>query len=205
MNCASCRAPGWRGVGEALLHELDCAYGRRPDPREPLRLPPEFHSQLELLTRADTTEQLLHGAQVLLARLVGWLSAQHAFVQRFELHMKHEPRWRREAESPTHTVLEVALAEPSRDAAHLLVLLRERLAALQLPAPTLELALHASDIAQRAAPNDELFPTPATNEREGVLRLIERLQARLGREQVLRLVPVADHRPKRRPCNSRWR
>ncbi len=185
-----------RRFGEALLHELDCAYGTRPDPREPLRLPPVFHSQLELFARADTTEQLLHGAQVLLARLVGWLSAQHAFVRRFELRMKHEPRWRREAESPTHTLLEVALAEPSRDAAHLLVLLRERLAALQLPAPTLELALHASDIAHRAAPNDELFPT-ATSEREGVLRLIERLQARLGREQVRRLVPVADHRPEK--------
>src|SRR5206468_6005225 len=71
-----------------------------------------------------------------------------------------------------------------------------RLAPLQLPAPTLELSLHAEDIAQRAPPNTELFPTPAS-EHEGLTRLIERLQARLGPEQVMRIAPVPDHRPER--------
>jgi protein ImuB len=182
-----------RRFGQALLDELDCALGDRPDPREPLSLPPVFHSQLELFARADTTEQLLHGAQVLLARLVAWLSAQHAFVRRFNLVMKHEPRW---GHAQAATELEVALAEPSRDAAHMLALLRERLAALQLPAPTLELALQSDDISRRPPPNAELFPTPQS-EHAGLTRLIERLQARLGREQVQRLAPVADHRPER--------
>ena len=50
-----------------------------------------------------------------------------------------------------------------------------------------------------AAPNGELFPT-AQSEREGLTRLIERLQARLGPEQVQRLQPVEDHRPE---CGSR--
>ena len=76
------------------------------------------------------------------------------------------------------------------------MLLRERLAQLQLPAPTLDLRLHADDIARRAAPNTELFPTPQT-EQDGLTRLIERLQARLGPAQVLRLETVADHRPER--------
>ncbi len=233
-----------RRFGEALLNEMDCAFGDRPDPREPLTLPPVFHSQLELFARADTTEQLLYGAQVLLARLVAWLSAQHAFVRSFSLQMKHETRWQDDspkadalrrpppgmqagwpspvsreragarsvpAQPPegskksrggpalswkSATVLEIALAEPSRDAAHMLVLLRERLGALQLPAPTLELALQSSDISHRPPPNAELFPTPQS-EHAGLTRLIERLQARLGREQVQRLVPVADHRPER--------
>jgi protein ImuB len=93
-------------------------------------------------------------------------------------------------------VLDIALAEPSRDSAHLLVLLRERLAQLQLPAPTLELALQAEDIVKRAAPNSELFPT-RQSENEGLTRLIERLQARLGAGQVQRLASVDDHRPER--------
>lgn len=185
-----------RRFGEQLLAEHDRAMGHRPDPREPLALPPAFDARLELFARADTGEQLLHGAAVLLARLVAWLSAQHAFVRRFELLMHHEPRVRRDAASPGITRLEIALAEPSRDSAHLLVLLRERLAALQLPAPTLELGLHADDIARRAPPNTELFPTPAS-EHEGLTRLIERLQARLGPEQVTRIAPAADHRPER--------
>ncbi|MES2101585.1 MAG: DNA polymerase Y family protein [Pseudomonadota bacterium] len=185
-----------RRFGPVVLDELDRATGQRPDPRVPLALPPMFDSRLELFARADTTEQLMHGAAVLLARLVAWLSAQHAFVRRFTLVMEHEQRSRRDAPGSGITTLEVALAEPSRDSAHLGVLLRERLAQLHLPAPTLDLRLHAEDNARRAPPNTELFPTPAA-EHEGLTRLIERLQARLGREQVQRLVPVPDHRPER--------
>ncbi len=185
-----------RRFGPVVLDELDRATGTRPDPREPLSLPARFESRLELFARADTTEQLLHGASVLLARLVAWLSAQHAFVRRFSLVMLHEQRSRRDAPTAAVTALEVSLAEPSRDSHHLLVLLRERLAQLQLPAPTLDLRLHAEDIVRRAPPNTELFPTPAS-EQEGLTRLIERLQARLGREQVVRLVALQDHRPER--------
>lgn len=189
------RAGVARRFGKPLLDEMDRAFGDRPDPREPLVLPPTFRSELELFARADTTEQLLHGAQMLLLRLVAWLSAQHAFVTRFRLLMKHEARWRDGHTAPI-TPLEVALAEPSRDVAHMLTLLRERLAQVALPAPTLELAIESDDIVRRPPPNAELFPTPQS-ERAGLVQLIERLQARLGREQVQCLVPVADHRPER--------
>ena len=185
-----------RRFGAGMLDELDRAYGDRPDPREPIVLPPTFESRLELHARADTTEQVLCGAGMLLARMVAWLSAQHAFVRRFTLEMQHEPRWRADAQSPAATALSLALAEPSREPAHLQVLLRERLAQLQLPAPSIELRLRVDEMARRAPPNSELFPTPGS-EREGLLRLIERLQARLGPEQVKRLVRVADHRPER--------
>ena len=188
------RAGLTRRFGEALLSEFDRAIGNRPDPREPIRLPSMFDSRLELFARADTTEQLLYGAGVLLARLVAWLAAQHAFVRRFSLVMEHERHRRTDAQSPATTTVEIALAEPSRESAHLLVLLRERLARLQLPAPTLDLRLQADDIVRRAAPNSELFPTPQS-EQDGLTRLIERLQARLGPAQVLRLETVADHRP----------
>ncbi len=183
-----------RRFGIDLLNELDRARGAEPDPRVPIVLPPVFESRLELFARADTTEQVLHGASLLLARLVIWLSAQHAFVRRFTLSMQHEARRLDGGAGARVTTLEIALAEPSRDSAHLLVLLRERLAHLQLPAPTLDLGLSADDIARRAAPNHELFPT-SSNEREGLIQLIERLQARLGAGQVQRLHAVEDHRP----------
>ena len=187
-----------RRFGEALLAELDAAFGRRPDPREPIVLPPAFESRLELFARADTTEQVLHGAAVLLERLIAWLSAQHAFVRRFRLLMHHEARRsvREGGRTPQATTLEIALAEPSRDSAHLLVLLRERLARVQLPAPTLDLCLQADDVSKRAPPNAELFAT-AGSESEGLTRLIERLQARLGADQVQRLIATEDHRPER--------
>jgi protein ImuB len=185
-----------RRFGEALLDELDRALGQRPDPRLWITLPEVFESRLELFARADTTEQVLHGASILLARLVAWAQAQHVQVRRFTLLMQHEPRHRSDASTPAASDLDIALAEPSRDVAHMGVLLRERLANLQLVAPTLDLQLHCCDVAHRAPPNTELFPT-AGSEREGITRLIERLQARLGPEQIQRLVPLHDHRPER--------
>jgi protein ImuB len=74
--------------------------------------------------------------------------------------------------------------------------LRENLARMPLPAPTLELRLGCRDLVFSEAPSGELFPTRAS-EQEGLLRLVERLQARLGREQVLGMQRVADHRPER--------
>ncbi|HEY2929985.1 Y-family DNA polymerase [Piscinibacter sp.] len=199
-SCADLRRLPRSGIarrfGEALLDELDRALGERPDPRSWVTLPAAFGSRLELFARADTTEQVLHGASVLLARLVAWASARQAQVRRFSLLMQHEARHRHDATTPPDSRLEIALAEPSCDAAHLQLLLRERLARLQLAAPTLELQLQCSDIVHRAAPNSELFSTPQS-EREGLTRLIERLQARLGGEQVQRLSRVEDHRPER--------
>lgn len=183
-----------RRFGQALLAELDAAFGERPDPRRSIELPAQFEARLELFARADTSEQVLHGAGVLLGRFVAWLSARHAMARSFTLVMQHEPRWRHDAQVPGETTLGLALAEPSRDAKHLLGLLRERLAPLQLPAPTLELRLRSGEVVLRPAPNGELFPTPA-GEHEGLVRLVERLQARLGPLQVTRLRCVHDHRP----------
>ena len=182
-----------RRFGEDLLVDLDRSLGRLADPRRWLTLPATFDSRLELFARAENIDQVLHGASVLLARLVAWAQAQHARVGAFTLRMRHERQ--RQAAVPA-TELQVALAEPALDAAHLQLLLRERLAHVQLVAPTLELQLRCSHLVAGPAPNGELFPTRAS-EAEGLTRLLERLRARLGDEQVQRLVPVADHRPER--------
>jgi protein ImuB len=185
-----------RRFGETLLTDLDRARGDAPEVHEWLTLPEIFESRLELFARADTTVQVLHGAATLLQRLVAWARARQARVARFTLAMQHEPRHRADDRTPPSTTLEVALAEAAADAVHLQALLRERLARLPLPAPTLELRLHCRDLVHRGSPNGELFPTRASAQ-EGLVRLVERLQARLGPAQVARLQRVADHRPER--------
>ena len=185
-----------RRFGQELLNELDRALGLQADPRIWVELPATFDARLELFARADTTDQVLHGASVLLARLVAWAQARQARVAAFTLRMLHEKA--RHA-APPATELRVELAEPALDAAHLQGLLRERLGRLELIAPTLDLQLHCSHLVAGHAPNGELFPTRAS-ETLGLTRLLERLRARLGDEQVLRLVAVADHRPE---CASR--
>jgi protein ImuB len=180
-----------RRFGAELLDELDRALGHRPDVRRWVALPARFDSRLELHARAENSDQVLHGARVLLARLVAWAQARHARVGAFTLRMRHERQ--RQTAVPA-TELQVALAEPSLDPSHLQLLLRERLAHVVLAAPTLELQLHCSRLVAGEAPNGELFPT-AASEAEGLARLLERLRARLGDDQVQRLVAVADHRP----------
>ncbi|MBA4176053.1 MAG: hypothetical protein C0505_05770 [Leptothrix sp. (in: Bacteria)] len=182
-----------RRFGAALLDELDRALGRQADVRRWLHLPARFDSRLELFARAENSEQVLHGASVLLARLVAWAQARQARVGAFTLRMRHERQ--RQAAVPA-TELALALAEPSLDATHLQLLLRERLAHVVLAAPTLELQLQCSHLVASAAPNGELFPS-AASEAVGLTRLFERLRARLGDDQVQRLVAVADHRPER--------
>ena len=184
-----------RRFGEALLDELDRARGDRPDPRAWVEGPTVFDTRVELAWRADTAEQVLHAADVLLARLVAWAQGRHARVAAFTLRMGHEPRHRDDAQQ-AHTELAIALAEPSADAAHLRLLLREHLARTTLAAPALELGLHCRDVVAGTPPSGELFPS-RQGEREGLVRLLERLRARLGDARVQGLEPVADHRPER--------
>jgi protein ImuB len=187
------RAGLGRRFGAGLLDELDRALGLQPDPRRWLELPATFESRLELFARAETSEQVLSGAAVLLARLVAWAQARQSRVGAFTLRMGHERHRQTTAQA---TELRVELAEPALDAAHLQLLLRERLGRCQLAAPTLELELRCHRLVAGPAPTGELFPSHAS-EAEGLVRLLERLRARLGDEQVQRLEPVADHRPER--------
>ena len=189
-----------RRFGPALLDQIDRARGHAPDAHHWLTLPPTFDSRIELLCRADTSAQVLAGAQVLLARLLAWAGARQARIGHFSLVLHHEPRRQRDPATPNSTALDIKLAEPVADAKHLHSLLAERLGRLPLAAPALELSLRCKHLVLAAAPNGELFANHAS-EREGLARLVERLQARLGPAQVLSLSPVPDHRPE---CGTRW-
>ncbi|MDE2371167.1 MAG: DNA polymerase Y family protein [Burkholderiales bacterium] len=182
-----------RRFGDGLLTALDRACGERSDPRRWLEPASVFEGRIELYARAENTDQVLHGAAVLLARLVAWAQARRARIGAFTLHMLHE-RLRQAEVAPTE--LRIELAEPALALDHLQLLLRERLARCELAAPTLELWLHCTDLVAAPAPNGELFPTRAGAD-EGLTRLLERLCARLGEPRVQRLLPVADHRPER--------
>ncbi len=192
-----------RRFGAELVDELDRALGRRPDPRVWLDLPQHFESRIELHTRAESSEQILHAAAVLLARLVAWARARNGRIAACTLHMLHE---RQHQVLAPPTVLHLALAEPLLDAQHLQGLLRERLGRMELHAPTLEVRLLCTDLVAGQAPDGELFPS-AASQAESLVRLLERLRARLGDEQVRCLVPVADHRPEcgslQRPAQAR--
>lgn len=175
-----------RRFGRGLLDELDRAFGQRPEPRSWFEAPPVFDARLELLADAESAEALLFAGRRLITHLCGWLSARHAATRSFEFAAEHDGR--------PPTLCEVRLAEASRDGERFAALLRETLAVTRLPAPVHTLRLHCEQISPLAAPDGDLFPVPASA-REGLGRLIERLQARLGRDRIQRLLLACDHRP----------
>ena len=179
-----------RRCGRALLDMLDAAYGMSAELFEWVTPPERFHARLELFDRLEQADLLLAGAHRLVLQMTGWLCARQLAVERIRLSLDHERG--RTARAPT--LVEVALAEPTWRDEHLLRLLRERLSKLELEAPVIGIALEAQQLQAMAPPTDSLFPDPGGSE-EDRMRMIELLVARLGADNVLQALPLADYRP----------
>lgn len=190
-----------RRFGDGVLAWLAQARGEAPDPRGWFEAPPSFQASLELQARVESAEALLFAARRLVMQLAGWLAAQHAALAGFELRLEHELASRH---APRTSSLAIAWAAPSRDADHLLWLLRERLNQTQLAAPVIGLALVAADVSDYAAPTDTLFPMAEAAE-ASLGQLFERIGARLGEQNVLQLFVEDDHRPEQAMSARPWR
>jgi protein ImuB len=195
------RAGVVRRFGDGVLTWLAQAYGEHPDPRDWFCAPPSFEAALELQARVDSADALLFAARRLVLQLAGWLAAQHAAVSGFELRLEHELASRH---APRTSSLGVSWASPSRDAGHLLWLLREKLNQTELAAPVIGMKLVASDVREYAAPSDTLFPLPEASD-TSLAQLFERIGARLGEQNVLQLSLGDDHRPEHATHVEAWR
>jgi protein ImuB len=171
-----------------LLEQLDQARSQVGEAREFFVPPARFEGRLEMPAPVRQAEQTLFAARRLLAQMEGFLAARQAGVRSFVLELLHD--------DPPATVIEVGLAAPGRSAEHFARLLRERLAALSLRAPV--------EAIRAEAGNTEVLPGRSgsllgrrTDDQEEWLRLVERLQARLGSAAVHGLDTHEDHRPER--------
>lgn len=185
-----------RRTSTQLADALDRAYGDAPELHRWLKVPDTFSAAIETYERVEHAEALLDGASRLLLQLTGWLTARQLAVSTFTLQMLHERG--RAAIAPTP--LSIALAEPAWEEGHLLRLLKERLAKIELTAPVIGLRLEATQLQPMVPASLSLFPEPGVSQAD-MLRLMELLTARLGPERVLVPTPKADYRPE--VCN-RW-
>ena len=173
-----------RRFGKTLLDELDRAFGKQPDPREFFVPPDRFERRIELPALVHESERLVFAVFRLLPELEGYLSLRQAGVQAFELVCSHE-------DMPA-TVVQLGFAQPTRSLARMQLLMRETLAATQLPAPVHTIALVAGNILPLETPTTDLFQDKTAGDAD---LLLERMRIRLGKAAVSGITPTADHRP----------
>jgi len=180
-----------RRFGDDLVLRIDHALGHVPDPRAPFVPPPHFTGRLELPAPVQEVEALGFGVQRLVRDLADWLLARGLGAVRLTLTLVHEHYLRARGLPPT--VVPFALGAPARTTAHLLGVLRERLARVALPAPVEAIVLESEETAPLAGRNLGLLPGDDLDKVE--VPLVDRLRARLGDAAIHRLVPHAEHRP----------
>jgi protein ImuB len=175
-----------RRQARSVIDALARARAERADPRAWLQMPARHAATLVLPVATAGIEPLLFAVSRLIAGLVAWLSARHAGIDRFVLELAHEDR--------RVSSIEIVSSEPSRDAARLMLLAREHLSVLRLPAPVEALRLLARAPVTRPGVTPDLFGHP-DEVRENATLLLDRLRARLGNDAIHRIATHADHRP----------
>lgn len=174
------------GPGTALF--LDRLLGHLPDPREPHVPSPRFRSRLELPAEAEGVEALVFALRRMLAEFEGAMRGRGAGVQQLVLWLEHGRKAR------TRVPLEFSSTE--REAEFILAIVREKLGRLTLRAPTIALELRAEALLLHV-PRESTWLPGAKEQALDHGRLVERLAARLGPQQVFGLAIADDHRPEK--------
>lgn len=174
---------------KGVVKVLDRIYGRVSDPQLRYEPPLEFSTEATLPLPTNSVEALLFALNRLYQMLAGFLASRAAGVNRLTVMLRHRGPY------PEHAVT-MRMATPTRDPMHLIALTRERLERLTLKAEVDTVALKVDEIALLDVSSGDLFLSPGRQSAEqDIGRLIERLGARLGQEEVHRLAVRHDHRP----------
>jgi protein ImuB len=179
-----------RRCGRRLLDTIDSAFGAAPELFEWIAPPTTFEARIELFDRIESVDLLMAGAQRLVLQLTGWLCGRQLAAERVTLRLEHE----RGREARPATAVDIVLAEPTWHGEHIIRLMKERLGKVELVAPVIGLALEVAQLQPMAPPSDSLFVEPGGTQEDQV-RMLELLVARLGADNVLQPLPVADYRP----------
>lgn len=173
----------------ALIKALDQTYGQAVFGYQPLKLPPQFQTQLELPYLAQNTQALAPYLKRLLQALCQWLTDHHLALSRLECRLRH--RDRRRAWQPTTLML--AVRHPTDSFALLWRWLQLRLERTSLPAPVSDIGLVTRTLAPRDNANLLLFGDDQPAD-ESISETLDLLRARLGQACVQQAVPKADYR-----------
>ena len=199
-----------RRFGAELVDALDRAYGARPELYPWLTLPEVFDAPLELSAAVESASALLFGARRLLTQLLVWLRARQLGVLALELLWELDARRSNALHVDAHHQggaqgrMELRTAEATQDMQHLQRLLAEQLGQVTLPAPVLYLRMRTLQTQALAGESLSLLPEDQ-RKGDGLHQMLERLGARLGREQILCVQPQARHAPEDMQTWQAWK
>jgi protein ImuB len=187
------RAPFGARFDARLLSRLDQALGRAPEPLIPVVTPPIYRAEAQFLEPIIHQEQVLEAARHLLEKLVQDL-ARDAVGARLIRLLLFKP-------NGAAVALNLGLAAPSRDAAHMAQLIGLRLYRLHCEFETNfgfeAAALHVLSAEDMPDQQTRLAIGAHTPEPEELAHLIDRLQHRLGAGAVRQLLAQQSHIPER--------
>lgn len=182
------RAALQRRFGKSLIEALDLLLGHKPDALAMYQPPDRFDVKFDFGYEVKHQQGLLFPLRRMLDDLAAYLAARDGGVQRFVIRCLHA--------SKTPTDINIGLLAPERAASALFEVTKLRLEQTTLPAPVLELELHADALPPFMPESADLLDARAAN----VLpwpQLVERLRARLGEDAVYGLRADPDPRPER--------
>jgi protein ImuB len=199
-----------RRFGAELVDALDRAYGTRAELYPWLTLPEVFDALLELSAAVESASALLFGARRLLAQLLVWLRARQHGVLALELLWELDARRSNTLHVDAHHQggaqgrMELRTAQATQDMQHLQHLLAEQLAQVTLPAPVLYLRMRTLQTQPLGGESLSLLPE---DQRKGdsLHQMLERLGARLGRDQILCVQAQARHAPEDMQAWQAWK
>jgi protein ImuB len=185
-----------RRLGREFIHQLQRAYGERPDPRDAWHPPHKHQSDCELAAETTHTDQLKPYMHSLIEALCGHLRSLNSGVMRLEFSLLH----RHQAITP----LTIGMLRPSHDPIRIKTLLDHRLERLSSPAGVIGLRLEAGNFQTMTPQRGDLLDgdkdAPDNDAWQG---LVENLNQRLGKQRVRGLRLQAEHRPERAWCYQR--
>lgn len=178
-----------RRFGPEIVDYSERLLGRLPDPQyahqitEPFDLAYEFPYEFP-----NEARSILVAAKNLTRQLVDYLHLHDLSINRC--------RYGLYSVKQLLVTFDIGVRTPTRDAVHLLKLLEEQLGRTRLPEPVRRIRLFVEHYQAFETCSADLWVDSHSNNKANVPeKLFEQLQARLGREAIVGLAIVDDHRP----------
>jgi protein ImuB len=193
-----------RRFGSDFLGLINKALGKAPEPIKNYLPPPAFVHSYDLPYEVENTGLLRPVVDEMIAQLCDFLRHRELCASSLTLSLVHERR--------AATTLDIGLRQASRSQQHLMLLVDTHFDNLQIPAPVISLRLEATQFdafishseslltgtespSEHTAPSRHRQAGKADDSSASLAQFMERLQARLGSEQVQGLESVEEHCP----------